>query len=232
MAIEHKDITDAERHAPKGASTAATGEVPVSDGAGDVVWGNPEPKGADAASEFDVYVSDGAGSGAWKKPTRMGWENYEDTATTGTPITLSPVDTFVKLTNNQLGPISNKSFKLAGGGADLWNSSTNQVDFTSMSAGDVVTIRIDVTVTTTGANHGIRIIYRFGIGGFSFDLELEDINYKSSGSHAIVRTINVFANDSNFIDNPGEILMLSDTGSANTVVVNGFFFEVISRGED
>ena len=38
MTIEHKNITDAERHEPKGASTAANGTVYVSNGAGSGAW--------------------------------------------------------------------------------------------------------------------------------------------------------------------------------------------------
>lgn len=228
---EHVDIVDAERHPPKGASTAVAGTQPVSDGAGDVSWTVPEPKDADTAALYDVYVSDGAGSGTWKKPTRMGWVNYEDTATASSPIVLTPVSTFVKLTNNKLGPITNTAFKLAGT-TDIWNSSTNQIDFTSLDVGDVITVRTDFTVTTTGANHGIKVIYRLGIGGTSFDLTLSDLDYKTAAAHSMVRTVNIFLGDANIRDNPGEILVLSDTGTSNSVVVNGFFFEVVSRGED
>lgn len=38
MTIEHKNITDAERHEPKGASTAANGTVYISNGAGSGAW--------------------------------------------------------------------------------------------------------------------------------------------------------------------------------------------------
>lgn len=67
MATEHKDITDAERHPPKGASTATSGEIPVSDGAGDVIWKVPEPKGAGGANADEILVADGAGATAWQR---------------------------------------------------------------------------------------------------------------------------------------------------------------------
>ena len=230
MAIEHKDITDAERHPPKGASTAVAGQVPVSDGAGEVVWGNPEPKDADTAAEFEMYISDGAGSGEWKLPSRMGWVNYEDTATTGVPIVLTPIDTFIQMTNNTLGVRTNTAFEL-GGTTDLWNASTDELDFSSLSIGDVVSIRTDMLVTTTGANHGIQVIYRFGIGGFQFDLTLDDLTFKTAGVHTLLRTINIFLADSNIVDNPGQIMVLSDTGTTASVVVNGWFIEVVTRGD-
>lgn len=39
MATEHKDITDPEIHEIKDASTAASGEIPIADGAGSHTWG-------------------------------------------------------------------------------------------------------------------------------------------------------------------------------------------------
>lgn len=41
MAVDHKTIVDAERHEPKGASTAASGTVYTSNGAGSGSWTNP-----------------------------------------------------------------------------------------------------------------------------------------------------------------------------------------------
>lgn len=41
MTIEHKNITDAERHEPKGASTASNGTVYIADGAGSGAWTDP-----------------------------------------------------------------------------------------------------------------------------------------------------------------------------------------------
>lgn len=41
MAIEHKNIPDAERHEPKGASTATSGQVLRSLGSGTTGWSNP-----------------------------------------------------------------------------------------------------------------------------------------------------------------------------------------------
>ncbi len=41
MAIQHRDIPDAERHEPKGASTATAGQVLSADGAGAATFVNP-----------------------------------------------------------------------------------------------------------------------------------------------------------------------------------------------
>lgn len=67
MAIEHNIITDPNIHEPKGASTAASGTMYVSNGAGSGSWITPEPKGTSTATVDEVFVADGAGSGAFKK---------------------------------------------------------------------------------------------------------------------------------------------------------------------
>ena len=67
MAIEHNVITDPNIHEPKGASSAASGTVYVSNGAGSGSWITPEPKGADTATIDEVYVANGSGGGSFKK---------------------------------------------------------------------------------------------------------------------------------------------------------------------
>lgn len=63
--IEHKDIVDAERHEPKGASTAANNTVYSSDGAGSGAWQkikNVNLDGITAAGTLGYFLlADGAG---------------------------------------------------------------------------------------------------------------------------------------------------------------------------
>jgi hypothetical protein len=88
MAIEHVNISDAERHEPKGASTAA---------------------------ENTVYISDGATSGAWETLNPMGSWYYSDigtgtTYTTPTSYTLMGMATTAGMVNdfthNSLGRLT------------------------------------------------------------------------------------------------------------------------------
>jgi len=66
MTIQHKDIPDSQRHEPKGASTASSGFVYVSNGAGSGTWKNPELSGQSAAIEGQIPVKTGA-SVSWQK---------------------------------------------------------------------------------------------------------------------------------------------------------------------
>lgn len=67
MAIEHKDIPDAGLHEPKGAVSAASGEVYVSDGVGSGTWKPPQLAGQSSATSGTSPVSDGAGSVTWEQ---------------------------------------------------------------------------------------------------------------------------------------------------------------------
>lgn len=229
MATEHKNIIEANLHEPKGISAAATGQAYIADGAGSGNFSTiVTPAGAAAGH---AYISDGAGGGSFKKIARMGYWNYNDLATTTTPIVMTSAGVFFKLTNDEAGAQTQKTFKLPEV-ADVWNKTTNQMDFSGLTVGDVVTIRFDLSVTTTGANHAIRVNLDFGIGATPFSISVTDSEFRSSGLHNIVRSINVFIGDTNIKDNPGEFTISSDTGTTDSVIVNGWFLEAISRGAD
>lgn len=66
MAIEHANIADAYRHEPKGASTASSGTVYVSDGSGSGSWTYAKLTGQSAAEEGDIAVSTGSGGVEWQ----------------------------------------------------------------------------------------------------------------------------------------------------------------------
>lgn len=65
MTISHKDIPEDGLHEPKGASTAVSGTVPVSDGGGATVWEPPQLEGQAVAVDGSSPVADGAGGIAW-----------------------------------------------------------------------------------------------------------------------------------------------------------------------
>lgn len=96
--VQHKDITDANLHEPKGVVAAAAGEVYIADGAGSGAWGFVKPPGTAAATAGQVYVSDGVGGGAYQSlvlDSTYG-EMYIQGNATATAI--ATVDTLTKIT--------------------------------------------------------------------------------------------------------------------------------------
>lgn len=63
---EHRNLTGASLHEPKGAENAALDTVYTSDGAGSGAWIPIRLPGEAAATEDQVYVANGVGSGSWQ----------------------------------------------------------------------------------------------------------------------------------------------------------------------
>ena len=109
--VEHKDITDANLHEPKGVAAAAAGKVYVSDGAGSGTWDFAKPPGTLAAPAGQVYVSDGAGGGSYQTltPESTYGEMYIQSNAVAT--TISTVSTLTKITAGlAAGPLDGVTF--------------------------------------------------------------------------------------------------------------------------
>lgn len=68
MAIEHKDIPDAQLHEPKGVASASEGDVYVADGVGSGSWTSPELEGQALAATGSVPIKQAGGGVAWSIP--------------------------------------------------------------------------------------------------------------------------------------------------------------------
>ena len=181
-----------------------------------------EPKGVASAAVNKVYVSDGAGGGAWKTQTVMGWENFDDTGTTSSPIALSLANTQYVLTNDAAGPVTNSTFRLPGN-TSIWNTGTSRFDFSSLDVGDVVEMRIDIKPTTSGANHVLDLEMNFSIGGsVPFTLAFDRGTVKTASTGRIVRYISFFISSTDIRDNPASLTLKSDN-TGDSVVVEGWF---------
>lgn len=118
MAVEHKNIDEANLHEPKGVSAATTGQVYVADGAGSGAWSKPEPKGADGASAGQIYVANGAGAGSFVYPTGFQYVT-DDVYTSGAKLSVSS-GTRTKVTINKATDVSEN--------ISVWNSTSNKME--------------------------------------------------------------------------------------------------------
>lgn len=200
MSVQHKDLTGVQLHEPKGAATAAAGSV---------------------------YVSDGAGSGSWTNPPVLGWYDYNDSATAGSPITLT-ADTWTTMTNDGAGGDTELSYALAGT-TNLWNTGTNRFDFTTLDVGDVLIGRLDLSFITSSANTAasVRLVCAEGHAN-EYDIPLlSQQNFKSIGTHRVTIPVSMYIGNTPTKDNPCSVEALTDEGS--TVTVNGWFITVMKR---
>lgn len=153
----------------------------------------------------------------------FGWENFEDTATTGTPITMPAANTWYDLTNNGLGLLTTTVPQISGVGP-LWDTSGQVFDFTSLDVYDSLSFRFDITVTTPGANNVVKCRLAFG-PSFGFANNFQETGYKSAGPHQIFREFSFAMFNTATRDNSAKFQVSCDQAGA-TAVVAGWKTEV------
>lgn len=202
--IQHKDIPEEELHEPKGVSVAAVDTV---------------------------YHADGAGSGSWKavnKGSVIGYADYNDAATSSTPINLTSNQP-VYLTNDSLG--ANTVSRLQGGivGAELWSSTDNKFKWGSagLQIDDMVDIRLDLEITTTAANQEYKVVLEMNTDGASYDIPFASGIVKTAGSRDINRYNGVYMGDSTTLN--GNARFRIETDASATLVVRGWYVKVITN---
>jgi hypothetical protein len=157
--------------------------------------------------------------------TAFGFANIADTATSTTPLALT-INTWRKLNNNGLGAAT-KVDRYPSGVTSLWNTSTNQFDFTDLPINTTIFLRTDLLLTTGGNNLVCDLALFLGIGSASaYQQQMATQSYfKSAGEHSFV-AFNGFYIDSNDVrNNPAELRIRLD--GAGSCVVNGFYLNII-----
>lgn len=160
------------------------------------------------------------------KAAEVGYLVYSDLATASTQIVhTGGVDTI--LTNDELGAQTQKTFAPTGV-TDVWDSSGGVFDFSELANGDMVDIRLNVTVTTSTNNQEVFINLELGQGGFDYLVPFTHDIYKLSGTVPLGSYEGVFIGDDNTRLNNGQFIFSSDDNA--TIIVHGWYCKVIRRG--
>ncbi len=159
---------------------------------------------------------------------RMGWIDYADATTAGTPISITGGSGFVDLTNDGAGAGSNDGFKVSGIG-ELWDVSANEFTWADgLKVGDVAELRLNIIPTTTSANQIVNVRILMGVGDpGEYDISWESKYYKTSGvQRAIVVSHKVYMLDTITLDNPAKFQVESD-GNCTIQVVGWPVFHLL-----
>ena len=197
--IQHANIPDADLHEPKGVVSAASGST---------------------------YVANGAGSGAWQKIYTQGFEDYNHGG--GSQSLTAGVAT--KLLNDGAGAYTNTTYRLPGYSA-IWDTTNSQFDWNGagLVLGDTVDLRLDFTVTTSGANDDLSILLDLAVGsGSPYSLTADYNEWRLAGTYAFTTYYGVYMGDTNTLNFPAEVSMVAGT-TGDTVQVNGWYVRVIPR---
>jgi hypothetical protein len=158
---------------------------------------------------------------------RGGILDYNDSLTAVTPISVPSGLVDIDITNDGLGSFTNKSYAPVGV-TDIWNSSTNLFDFSQLSLGDMIDIRVDLTVTTTSPNQLVEIDLALGIGGAQYSIPFSRNVYKNASAQNVNRYNGIYMGDLNTLNNPAKFVVRSDAPAI--VLVNGWYCKVLKRG--
>lgn len=157
--------------------------------------------------------------------TDSGYFDYNDTATAVTPIALT-ANVWTKLTNNSLGPNTTKK-GAAVNLLDIWNTSTNQFDFTKTELYTMINIRVDVAVNSGSPNTEIQLRLNLGIGSSGpYTLFFNNTIVKSAGQYQLLIPCNIYIGNDITRNYPTEIQIKTDTNSS--VIVNGWYCQIFT----
>lgn len=154
---------------------------------------------------------------------RVGFVDYNDLATTATPISVT-ANTWTKLTNDKAGA-NTKTDAAPTGITSVWNTVTNQLDLSQLPVKSMVELRADIVVTTTAANQIVKSDIRLGIGsGVEFTLENSENQFKTAGAKKMAIYNGFYIGSTTVQSTPGEIRIWSDASA--TVKVNGWYIRI------
>ena len=203
--MQHKDIPDAQLHEVKGAATASAGQILTATGAGIATFQTP------------LFTK-----------ARVGFWDYNDTATSTTPIALTAANTEYQLTNNGAGVYTNTAYALPGI-TNIYNTATNYFNFSSLKLGDTVDIRVEFEVTTGSASNEIGLLMELGIGTTPYKLVVDRQYFKSASTNKVVANAHIYIGNNDTKDGLARFLIKNDSTGA-TVKVAGWYIRVLTNG--
>lgn len=157
-------------------------------------------------------------------PGNEGFFDYNDATTAITPVTLlAGVET--PLTNDGAGAFSNRKYKPEDV-SDIWDVSSNSFDFSELSLGDELMMRMDVSLTTAAVNTDLSLGLQLGVGGSPYDLVfLQEKPFKVASAHPNeIVTAHVYIGDENTLNNPAKVMATVDKDA--TIIVNGWYVRI------
>jgi len=150
---------------------------------------------------------------------RFGIYDYDNTISAQTFVA-----TPIVLQND--GDGANTYKNILTGIADIYDTTAFEFDFSGLSIGDVVTIRVDLIVTTSGANQNVRVYLELAQGsGNEYEIDLKQGFYKTATTHNLSDAMTfIYMGNTDTKNNPAQIYFDSDAGA--TVEVNGWACKV------
>jgi hypothetical protein len=154
-----------------------------------------------------------------------GFFDYNDLATTGTPVVVTAVGSPVDLPNDGIGAFTNKRYAPPHV-TEVWDVVNGLFDWSQLKLGDTVDIRLDIDVITATVNTEIQVDLHLGAGGGAYMLPFyTPNNFKTTGTKKVLQLGSIYMGDENTLNNGGVLKITTDKDC--TVVVNGWYVRII-----
>jgi len=158
------------------------------------------------------------------KPYRNWFIDYNDLATQSVPIAYTTWT--IVLTNDWAWPFSTSQFHPKNI-TQLWNTATNQFDFSWLDIWDEVMIRVDILVDIVTPWTVVKLNFTFDIWWVPFDLTIDNQYFKNAWTYNIVETEKFYIGGSWMKNNPWELRFTADW--VCDIVVNWFYISVYRK---
>lgn len=139
----------------------------------------------------------------------FGTLDYSDLETQTTPIVVTGGGGFVKLTNDGAGAQTNKDYAPTNI-TDVWSIINDEFDFNQLKLGDVMSVRIDIEVTTVSTNTDVRTDLVFGVGVSEYSIPFIRNSFKVAGTYQLNSINSVYMGNALTLDNPAEFRIQAD----------------------
>ena len=154
-----------------------------------------------------------------------GWADYINGDLT--PISI-PANEPTKLTLNADSGVTLDQY-LPLGVSKIWDSTNNQFDFSELSVGDMIDIRVDGELTNSGFNESFVLNLVVGVGsGSEFTLPFASGNRLFAGTAPVSRYNGIFAGSQSLIDFPSELQVVTTDASSGFLI--DIYVKVIRLG--
>ena len=157
-----------------------------------------------------------------------GFVDYNDAATSTTPIVLV-ADTWTDVPNDTLGAYTNTAY-LPEGMTTLMDGSTGYLDFSELTLGSDMHIRIDYTVTPNTNNALVESRYTLGNGGGIYSLPINSKRLDSGSGipyAADKGSFYIYMGDTNTLQGVGKLQVKLTTGG--TLMNSGVAIKIYKK---
>lgn len=156
----------------------------------------------------------------------VGYFDYNDLITQTIPL-VAIANTPLKLTNDTEGA-NTSTDQNPYGVSYVWDYTTNQFNFSELSVGDTIDVRVHVQITTTSANQKVSMSAKFGIGSVSeFTNAIYENQFKTAGLHEVSFVAPFYMGSEYITDYPAELYLTTDASA--TVKVDGWYIRILRK---